>query len=97
MTCIAEGQGAPADINLLDLVDMSKAFAQTAKTTAKPEKFSLNRGLKVYGKRGHAVVSSELSQVHNRGVFEPQDPRQLTYEEIKNCLESHLFMEEKKK
>ena len=96
MTCIAEGQGAPVDINLLDIVDMSKAFAQTAKTTAKPEKFSLNRGLKVYGERGHAAVSAELSQVHSRGVFEPQDARKLTYEEVKNCLESHLFMEEKK-
>ena len=37
MTCIAEGQGAPVDINLLDLVDMSKAFAQTSTTTAKQE------------------------------------------------------------
>ena len=86
MTCIAEGQGAPVDINLLDLVDMSKAFAQTAKTTAKPEKFSLNRGLNVHGERSHAAVSSELSQVHNRGVFKLKDPKKLTYEQVKNSL-----------
>ena len=29
MTSIAKGEGAPVDINLLDLVDMSKAFAQS--------------------------------------------------------------------
>ena len=42
MTSIAEGEGTPVDINMLDLVDMSKAFAQTStitdsKKTAKPE------------------------------------------------------------
>ena len=45
MTAIAEGQGTPVDINLLDLVDMSKAFAQTSSVdtnkTAKSEKYSL--------------------------------------------------------
>ena len=55
MTAIAEGQGTPVDINLLDLVDMSKAFAQTSSVdtnkTAKPEKYSLKRGLKVYGEK----------------------------------------------
>ena len=61
LTSIAEGHGAPVDINILDIVDMSKAFAQTSKSTAKPEKFSLNRGLKVYGEKGRAAVKSELS------------------------------------
>ena len=79
---------------------MSKAFAQTSSVdtnkTAKPEKYSLKRGLKVYGEKGHAAVESELSQVHDRGVFEPQDPKKLSYQEIKDCLESHLFLEEKR-
>ena len=70
MTAIAEVEGTPVDINLLDLVDMSKAFAQTSSVdtnkTAKPEKYSLKRGLKVYGEKGHAAVQSELSQVHDR-------------------------------
>ena len=100
MTAIAEGQGTPVDINLLDLVDMSKAFAQTSsvdtKKTAKPEKYSLKKGLKVYGEKGHAAVQSELSQIHDRGVFEPQDPKKLSYQEIRDCLESHLFLEEKR-
>ena len=61
MTSIAEGEGTPVDINLLGLVDTSKAFAQTYTTTdskkiTKPEIFSLKRGLKVYGEKGHAVV-----------------------------------------
>ena len=84
MISIAEGEGASVDINLLDLVvDMSKAFAQISTTnnkkTAKPEKYSLKRGLKVYGEKGHAAVQSELSQVHDRGVFKPQDLIKLTY------------------
>ena len=87
MTTIAEGEGTPVDINLLDLVDMSKAFSQTStidtKKTVKPEKFSLKRGLKVYGEKGRAAVESELFQVHDRGVFEPQDPKKLIYQEIK--------------
>ena len=49
MTSIAEGCEAPVDVNILDLVDTSKDFSQTAKTAAKPEKFSFNRGLKIYG------------------------------------------------
>ena len=56
----------------------------------------MKRGLKVYGEKGHTAVHSEFSQGHDRGVFEPQDPKKLTYQEIKDCLESHLFLEEKK-
>ena len=52
LTSIAEGHGAPSGVNLLDIAKMSKLFAQTSKTTSKPEKYSLNRGLKsVQGKR----------------------------------------------
>ena len=60
MTSMAEGEGSPVDINLLDLVDMSKAFAQISTTnnkkTAKPDKYSLKRGLKVYGEKCNAEV-----------------------------------------
>ena len=99
MTSIAEGEGTPVDINMLDLVEMRKAFAQSStigysKKTAKSEKYSLKKCLKVYGETGHAAVQSEPSQVHDRGVFEPQDPKKLTYQEIKDSLESHLFLEE---
>ena len=52
--------------------------------------------MEVYGEKGHAAVLSGISQVHDRGVFEPQDPKKLTYQEIKDCLESHLFLEEQK-
>ena len=96
---IAKGKGAPVYINILDVVNISKAFTQTFSfsnmTMAKPEKYSLKRGLKVYGENGHAAVQSEFSQVHNRGIFELQDHKQLAYEKIKNCLESHMFLEVK--
>lgn len=93
MTSIAEGEGAPVDINLMELVDTSKAFAQAStvsnKSTAKTEKYFLKRGLKLYTEMGRLAVQSELFQVHDRGIFEPQDPKKLTYQEIKDCLESN--------
>ena len=50
MTSIAEGEGDPIDVKLLDLVDMSKAFAKISTTnnkkTVKPEIYSLKRGFK---------------------------------------------------
>ena len=77
MTSIAKDECAPVVINLLDLVDMSKDFAQISTTnnkkTAKPEKYYLTRSLKIYGIKGHATVQSELSQVHDRGVFETKN------------------------
>ena len=70
MTSVAEGEEASIDINILDVVDMSKAFALTSstntKTTEKPEKYSIKIAIEVY------VEQSKLSQVHDRGVFEPQ-------------------------
>ena len=35
MTTIVEGEGSPVDINMLDLVAMSEAFAQTSSTSTK--------------------------------------------------------------
>ena len=54
---------------------MKKAFAQTSNTSTmtktKHEMFSLKRGIKVYCENSHATVQAELSQAHDRGVFEP--------------------------
>ena len=50
----------------------------------------------MWGNKGWSAVESELSQTHNRDVLEPQDPNELTQEEKRNSLESHLFLEEKK-
>ena len=69
-------------------MDIAKlSFAQTSKTTSKPEKFSLNRGLKVFKEKGHAAVKSELSQIHNREVLKPQFRKDLTREQVMNALE----------
>ena len=94
LTSIAEGHGAPEDVNLVDIAKLS--FVQTSKTGSKPEKFSLNRGLKVFKVKGHAAVKSELTQIHNREVFIPMLRKHLTKEQIMNALECHLFLEEKK-
>ena len=64
---------------------------------SKPERLSLNnKGLKVYDEKGHVSAYSELSLIHNKGDFKPKNGKKLTYDRIKNALESHLFMEEKK-
>ena len=39
---------------------------------------SLNIGLNLWGERGWNAVESELSQRHNRAVFEPLDWTKLT-------------------
>ena len=41
-------------------------------------------------------MEGELSQIHDRAVFEPLDFAKLTWEEMKQALESHLFLEKKK-
>ena len=71
----AEDQDSPVDVNVVDLVDMSKAFVQTAKTIVKPGQFSQNKDLKVHGGGGHEAISSKLSQVHSKKFFAPQDPK----------------------
>ena len=55
MKATAEGEGAPADINLMDLVDMRKVFAQTSTVSSKSN-----------GAWKYAAVQSELSHVHDR-------------------------------
>ena len=49
----------------------------------KGKRLSLNKGLKIWGERGWSAVEAELSQIHNRAVFDPQDPSELTREEEK--------------
>ena len=50
----------------------------------------------MFKEKGHSAVKSEISQVHNRELFKPQNINDLTGEQIRKALECHLFMEKKK-
>ena len=57
----------------------------------------MNRGLLLWGKKGWNAVKGKLSHIHNRAVFEPLDSSELMWEERRQVLESHFFLEQKKK
>ena len=48
LTSLAKGHGGPVDANMLDIVDMSKAFAQISKNTAKPEVLLKQKSLNLW-------------------------------------------------
>jgi hypothetical protein len=58
--------------------------------------YSMKAGMKQFKQRGEDAVSKELSQLHFRDTFEPINPKDLTNEERKEVLESHLFLKEKR-
>jgi hypothetical protein len=58
---------------------------------------SMKAGMKQLKQRGEDAVSKEFSQLHFfRDTFEPINPKDLTNEEHKEVLESHLFLKEKR-
>jgi hypothetical protein len=58
--------------------------------------YSMKAGMKQFKQRGEDAVSKELSQLHFRDTFEPINLKDLTNEERKEVLESHLFLKEKR-
>jgi hypothetical protein len=43
--------------------------------------YSLNKGLKKFGERGHEAAFGEMKQLHERGIFAPRDIKSLTQQE----------------
>jgi hypothetical protein len=58
--------------------------------------YSMKAGMKKFKERAEEAVSKELSQLHHRDTFEPVNPSNLSNEERKQVLESHLFLKEKR-
>jgi hypothetical protein len=56
----------------------------------------MKAGMKEFKERGEDAVSKELSQLHFRDTFEPIHPKDLSDEQRKEVLESHLFLKEKR-
>jgi hypothetical protein len=57
---------------------------------------SMKAGFERFGKQGEDAVSKELNQLHLRDIFEPVDSTQLSAEEKKSVMESHMFLKQKK-
>ena len=52
----------------------------------------INQGLKVFGKKGDSVVQKELQQFHDRRVFKPKKPQDLSCEQLRRCLVYLMFL-----
>ena len=49
-----------------------------------------------FGDEAKDAVTKELTQVHNRVAFAPQDPASLTYEHCRRALESIMHVKHKR-
>jgi hypothetical protein len=67
--------------------ELNHQFAQT---------YSLKRGVKEFGERGHKAAHKKMKQLHNRVVFIPILIEELTHVERRRAMESVSFLTEKK-
>jgi hypothetical protein len=56
---------------------------------------SLKSGLKWWGDKEYAVVTSEMKQLHFRNTFKPKHWNELSKTQHQMVLESHMFLKEK--
>jgi hypothetical protein len=56
----------------------------------------LQKGLKLFGKRGEDGAMKEMAQLHNRVCFRPIDVSTLTIEEKRKAQEALMFLSEKR-
>jgi hypothetical protein len=57
---------------------------------------SLKAGMKQWGKEANEAVLSEMKQLHFRDTFKPKHWHKLTNDQKKCCLESHMFLKQKR-
>jgi len=55
----------------------------------------VKQGLKIFGKAGELVVSTELEQLHSRKVIKPKHPHELSSKEKADALRYLMFLKEK--
>ena len=60
------------------------------------QQFSLNKGLKRFGKQGEEAATKELTQIHDMDTFFPVDPSTLSRAERAAALSSLMFLVEKR-
>ena len=57
--------------------------------------YSVNKGLKVFGKVGADAMVKELQQLHDRGVMKMMAANNLTEQEHRNALQYLMFLKQK--
>ena len=60
------------------------------------ETYTLNRGVKVVGRKGYEAAFNEVNQLHKRKCFMPIDVNKLSDENQRKALESLIFLTEKR-
>lgn len=79
-----------------DIFDIGDIDFNPLETTAITQ-HSARKGLRLFGtNRGIDAVTKELTQLHDRGVLEPKDAKELTEEERKAALQYLMFLKEKR-
>ena len=58
--------------------------------------FNLKKGLELFGDAADVAVKKELSQIHELSTYEPLALSELTSQEIKDALESLMFITDKR-
>ena len=68
----------------------------TVKGASYAQQYILQKGLKVFGKRGTKAATKEADQLHQRTCFTPMDIGALTPSERKKAMEALMFLTEKR-
>jgi hypothetical protein len=58
--------------------------------------YSVNKGLKLFGKDGETAVLEELKQLHDRGVIRPVNAKDMSREEKQQALQYLMFLKKKR-
>ena len=60
------------------------------------QQYIVKKGIELFGKKGEAAVTKELTQMHDMKVYYPMDPKELTREQRKEALSSLIFLMQKR-
>ena len=80
----------------LDFSGPNTKYGKAIKSVSFLETYSLQRGLKHFGKAGRNAAMGEMRQLHEREVFEPMNRNELKPSERKKILESLIFLVQKR-
>ena len=88
------GEVLHPDAHMLYLEEMYQAEPDVV--AAIMTQLSLKVGLREWGSKAKSAVQSEMKQLHFRDTFKPMHWHELSAEQKKTVLESHMFLKEKR-
>jgi hypothetical protein len=68
----------------------------TAEGACYAQQYILQKGLKVFGKKGSEAATKELDQLHQRNAFTPIEIAKLSPEEKRKAMDALMFLTEKR-